>query len=380
MRSLGLNAYRFSVAWARVLPEGSGLINQKGLDHYSRMVDALLGAGITPMVTLYHWDLPQAIEEEGGWLSRGTAERFADYAEVVLRALGDRVPLWLTLNEPWTAAFVGYARGDHAPGTADYRTAATVVHHMMLAHGRGVERVRSLAMAGAKVGIALSTAWVDPWSPDRRDVRAAEIFDGEQNRVFLDPLFRGRYPEDLFPILPALADPEVVRDGDLELISSPIDHLGVNFYITALGKADSEVPWLGARMVLPEGPRSAAVLMPRPENLGRMLQRIREEYTQVPIYVTEVGYSSNDYVTPEGLVHDPDRIAYLREAFRGAAKATESGVDLRGIFVWSLLDNLEWEKGFSVRFGIVFVDFGTQRRVVKDSGRWYASVIAENGC
>jgi beta-glucosidase len=378
MRAMNLNAYRFSISWPRVFPEGAGPVNHKGLDHYSRVVDALLAAGITPMVTLYHWDLPQALEEKGGWLARDTSARFADYAAAVVGRLGDRVRLWLTLNEPWTAAFVGYARGDHAPGVADYVSAGKVSHHMLLAHGLGLGAIRSLGMKGVEVGLTLSTAWIDPWSTDPRDERAALLFDGEQNRVFLDPVFKGRYPDDMMDVLPVLKDPSVVRDGDLSVISSPLDFLGLNFYITALGKADSEVPWLRARMVMPEGPHNTAGLAPHPANLGRMLERVRREYTEIPIYITEVGYSSADYVNPEGVVNDPDRVAYLQEAFRSAARAVENGVDLRGIFVWSLLDNLEWEKGYSVRFGLVFVDYGTQRRIIKQSGRWYAELIASS--
>ena len=353
-------------------------MNQKGLDHYSRVVDALLAAGITPMVTLYHWDLPQALEEKGGWLARDTSARFADYAAAVVGHLGDRVQRWLTLNEPWTAAFVGYARGDHAPGVADYVSAGKASHHMLLAHGLGMAAIRSLGMDGVDVGIALSTAWIEPWSADPRDRRAALLFDGEQNRVFLDPLFKGRYPEDMMDVLPVLEEPSVVLDGDLSLISSPMDFLGLNFYITALGKADSQVPWLGARMVMPEGPRTTAELAPHPANLGRMLERVHREYTDIPIYVTEVGYCSADYVDPDGEVKDPERVAYLEEAFQGVACAIEHGVDVRGIFVWSLLDNLEWEKGYSIRFGLVFVDYGTQRRIIKQSGQWYAELIASS--
>ena len=379
MRELGLRSYRFSVSWPRIITDSSGTINRSGIDHYRRVAEELLSADIVPMVTLYHWDLPQWAQDEGGWLSRDTASRFADYAAVMAGALGDLVPLWLTLNEPWTAVFMGYVEGRHAPGTRSYADASHVIHHMMLAHGLAVSTLRSGLANTAQVGITLSTAMITPWSDRDDDVAAARHFDGEQNRVFLDPLFRGTYPEDLTPLMPALADESVVHAGDLETISQPLDYLGVNFYITALARADPAVPMIGARLIPPDGPLTGAGIAAVPEGLGVILRRIRAEYTPIPVYVTETGYSGYDYIDPEGTVKDPERIGYLRRSLLAIHEAIQSGVDVRGAYVWSLLDNLEWERGFGTRFGLVFVDYGNQQRTIKQSGWWYSDVIRKGG-
>jgi beta-glucosidase len=378
MAEFGMNAYRFSISWPRIVPTGKGAVNEAGLDHYERVVDTLLGQGIEPMVTLFHWDLPQGLEDESGWYNRDTAHHFADYAEVVLERLADRVPLWLTHNEPWTVVGQGYSRGLHAPGFRDYAKAGTAIHHMMLGHGEALQRFRAMAPPSAQAGITLSMAVPRPWSSAPADVAAARLLDGEQNRVYLDPLFRKSYPEDLSELFPTLFDEAVVRDGDLEVIGADIDYLGVNYYLNHIVKADPLVPVLGARLIDPPGPMMSAGIAAVPEGLHDCLTRVHREYRELPIYVTEVGASVHDYVDPGGRVRDQPRIDYLRTCVEAIGRAVHEGVDVRGLYVWSLLDNLEWDLGYSVRFGLFHVDYGTQQRVPKDSAHWYKRVIADH--
>ena len=378
MRDFGMNAYRFSISWPRIVPEGSGAANRAGLDHYDRLVDGLLDSGIEPMATLFHWDLPQALEDAGGWFRRDTADRFADYVEVVVGALSDRVPLWLTLNEPWTVIGQGYSRGVHAPGMRDYARAGTALHHLLLAHGKALERFRSTASPGARVGITLSMAVVHPWSGAPEDEAAARLLDGEQNRVYLDPIFRRRYPDDLQGLFPTLFDGSVVRDGDLDLIGGDLDYLGVNYYLNHLVRADARVPVLGAQLVDPAGPMMSAGIAAVPSGLFDCLDRVHREYTRIPIFVTEVGASLHDYVDPEGEVRDIGRVRYLDECVASIARAVGEGIDVRGLYVWSLLDNLEWELGYSIRFGLFYVDYRTQTRIPKQSAYWYRDVIARH--
>ena len=328
------------------------------------------------MATLFHWDLPQALEDAGGWYSRDTASAFGDYAEVVLQRLGDRVPNWLTLNEPWTVIGQGYSRGIHAPGHHDYHRAGTAIHHLMLAHAEGLERFRSLAPAGAEMGITVSMAVTTPWSGESADVAAARLLDGEQNRVYLDPLFHGSYPEDLRQLFPTLFDPEIVREGDLERISAPIDYFGLNYYLNQIVKADPTVPVLGARLLYRDGPMMSAGIAAVPEAIQQCLERVHRDYRALPIHVTEMGASLHDYVDPTGRIRDQVRIDYLRRSVEGIARAVRNGVDVRGLYAWSLLDNLEWELGYSVRFGLFYVDYRTQERVPKDSASWYRDLIA----
>jgi beta-glucosidase len=377
MAELGLDAYRFSIAWPRIMPHAPGTVNAAGLDHYDRVVDALLDAGIEPMVTAFHWDLPQWIEDEGGWFARDTSSLFAEYTRILGERLGDRVPRWITVNEPWTVIGQGYSRGLHAPGQRDYARAGTALHHMLLGHGRAVEALRAVVPASAQVGITLSMAIAEPWSLSEADRAAARLLDGEQNRVYLDPLFRRSYPEDLAGLFPSLFDSDTVRDGDLDVIATPLDFLGVNHYLRHLVKADATVPVLGATQILPAGPVTSAGIPARADGLGECLMRVHDEYAQLPMYVTEVGSSHHDYVGPDGCVHDPDRIAFLDQAVRSIADACLRGADVRGMYVWSLLDNLEWELGYSIRFGLFYVDYRTQQRIPKDSAFWYRDVIIQ---
>jgi beta-glucosidase len=378
MAEHSINAYRFSVAWPRIVPDGKGPVNQAGLDHYARKVDTLLDHGIEPMVTLFHWDLPQGLEDDGGWYHRDTAFRFADYAGIVIDHLGDRVPKWLTLNEPWTVVSQGYCRGLHAPGYRDYATAGTAVHHLLLGHGQALARFRASTPTGAEMGITLSMAIARPWSHDPADIAAAGLLDGEQNRVYLDPLFRGSYPNDLESLFPTLFDEAVVRDGDLTTISAPLDYLGVNYYLNHLVRADATVPVLGARQLDPPGPMMSAGIAAVPAGIEACLTRVHEQYRALPLYVTEMGASLHDYVDPDGRVRDSGRIDYLRTTVESIATAVKAGVDVRGLYVWSLLDNLEWELGYSIRFGLFFVDYATQARRPKDSVGWYRATIGEH--
>ncbi|HEY7598140.1 MAG TPA: GH1 family beta-glucosidase [Actinophytocola sp.] len=383
MTSLGLGAYRFSVAWPRVRPDG-GAVNPAGLDFYDRLVDALLAAGISPWATLYHWDLPQALEEAGGWTSRDTAYRFADYVDSVVERLGDRVAGWLTLNEPWCSAFAGYASGRHAPGVASPTAAVSAVHHLLLAHGLGMERIRAHA-PGTPAGITLNLFPVAAVSPADED--AARRVDGLQNRIFLDPVLRGAYPDDVLMDLAPYGLAGLVRDGDMATIGTPVDMLGVNYYRPLLVAAplvspDEPSEWVGVEGVrfLPSGlPRTELGWEVSPAGLTDLLLRLRDEYPRLPLYITENGAAYPDAVGPDGQVRDTDRLAYLDGHLRAAHAALRQGVDLRGYFCWSLLDNLEWAEGYAKRFGLVHVDFETQARTVKESARWYAGVIARNG-
>ena len=390
MAEVGLKAYRFSVAWPRIQPDGSGPANQKGLDFYRRLVDGLRERSIEPMLTLYHWDLPQALQDGGGWTSRETAERFAEYTELVYGALSDSVSYWITLNEPWVSAWLGHGYGLHAPGLRDPGAALAATHHLLLGHGLALERMRSMGNPedGNQLGVTLNLHAALPGRDREADREAARRVDGQANRLYLDPLFRGSYPEDVFAYYrEGGVDLSFVQDGDLQKISAPLDFLGVNYYFRhtvrdAPEEAHSEVPFsdLNARPIVPHAGEKTAMGWPvDPEGLTEMLVRIRDEYADIPLYVTENGRAVHDYVDPEGDVDDEERISYLDAHFRAAREAMDRGADLRGYMVWSFLDNFECAEGYSKRFGLVFVDYGTQRRIPKASARWYSEVIERNG-
>ncbi|MFI5866113.1 GH1 family beta-glucosidase [Streptomyces sp. NPDC051546] len=392
MSRLGVSDYRFSVAWPRVQPTGRGPAAQRGLDFYRRLVDALLEAGIRPVATLYHWDLPQELEDRGGWPERGTAERFAEYAGLVAQALGDRVASWTTLNEPWCAAFLGYAAGVHAPGRIEPAAALRAAHHLNLAHGLGVRALRAQLPRSAEVSLTLNLHAVRPLTDAAPDRDAARRIDAVGNRIFLDPVFHGRLPPDLVGDTAALTDWSFVRDGDLAAAREPLDWLGVNYYsptvVAAAGPGEPAAerapsPWPGAegrvRFLPAPGPRTEMDWPVDPDGLYELLARLREELPGVPLVITENGAAYADRVGPDGEVADPQRIAYLRGHLESVHRAIADGADVRGYFVWSLLDNFEWAYGYGKRFGIVHVDFATQRRTPKDSARWYADVIARGG-
>lgn len=397
MKLLGLKGYRFSIAWPRVQPDGKGPANQEGLDFYRRLVSGLRERGVVPAATLYHWDLPQALEDQGGWTARDTAERYGEYVALVAAALADEVGMWITLNEPWCSAWLGYATGDHAPGRADISEGMMATHHLLLAHARGVEVLRA---AGQKVGITLNLGHSIPASDHEMDVAAAWRTEGNLNRMYLEPLFKGTYPQDLAqlfaPYKPGL---DVAQPGDMEAISQPIDFLGVNYYDTRvvadLSRLDAargagfyvpaEEPkgaWaaLGAQAVgRPGATRTATDWEIDPSGLTYVLVDIKDNYSTLPLYVTENGCAQHDYVGPDGVVHDAGRVKYLDSHFRAAREAINQGVDLKGYFVWSLMDNYEWAMGYSMRFGLIWVDYPTAKRIPKDSYRWYSEVIANNG-
>jgi beta-glucosidase len=396
MGGLGVNAYRFSASWTRVIPTGSGPVNPAGVDFYSRLVDELLGHGITPALTLYHWDLPQELQDAGGWTARDTSYRFADYAAALATALGDRVGFWTTLNEPWCSAFLGYAGGVHAPGHTSGAEALSAVHHLLLGHGLAAGRLREALPSSAQLAITLNPAMARPFTDSAADAVAVSKVDGLQNRVWLDPLFRGQYPEDVLAFTAGVTDWAFVKDGDLEVIATPIDVLGVNYYSPVIvgaydgSGARSEAdghgdaggdPWPGCADVqffdLP-GRHTAMGWPVDASGLQELLARLWRDYRK-PMYITENGAAFEDIVADDGEIHDVERVRYLKEHLTALHAAIAEGVDVRGYFLWSLLDNFEWSYGYSKRFGIVRVDFDTQRRTVKDSGRFYAGVVRANG-
>ena len=397
MASLGLQTYRFSTSWSRVRPDG-GPVNPKGVDFYSRLVDSLLEKNIKPWLTLYHWDLPQALEEKGGWANRDTAYLFAEYALDLHAALGDRVDAWTTLNEPWCSSFLSYIGGEHAPGIQEPEKGLAAGHHLLLAHGLAIQELRK-ADAGLQLGITLNLTVPDPVDPNNpADVDAARKVDGQFNRFFLDPIFRGSYPDDLRADLAHLNWEHNIHEGDLAIISTPIDALGVNYYH---GEALSATPPVDAQMstMAPserpkrspfpatEGvfwhkrdlPVTAMDWEVQPEGLTRLLRRVKDEYTgsTVKLYVTENGAAYNDVVEEDGSINDVDRAEFLSLHLDAILDAIEEGVDVYGYFYWSLMDNYEWAWGYHKRFGIVRVDYDTQVRTPKLSAHEYKRIIAD---
>ena len=377
MRELGLGAYRFSVAWPRILPEGRGKPNEAGLDHYRRLIDALRAAGIEPWPTLHHWDLPQALQDAGGWRSRDTARWFGEYAHVVARALGGGVHHWATINEPLILTLFGHYLGWHAPGLRGVPNALAAGHHVMLAHAEGLEALRGEMAAGDQAGIVLNLTDVHPLTDSNADLEAAELADVYANRSFLDPLFKGRYPDDILRRFDGQL-PEIAPD-DMARISRPIDFLGVNYYTRLVARHAPGAEPLGVVPAQPPGvPVTAAGWEVYPDGLRHLLTRLHRDYAPAALYVLENGAAYDDTVV-DGQVDDPLRERYLHEHLLACLGAIEEGAPLKGYFVWSLLDNFEWAEGYRRRFGVVHVDFATQRRTIKRSGRWYANVTRENG-
>jgi beta-glucosidase len=393
---LGAPAFCFSIAWPRVQPTGSGPANQRGLDFYRRLVDGLRRRGITPVATLFHWDMPQPLEDAGGWPARDTAGRFADYAALVAGAFGGEVEMWVTLNEPWCASWLGYAKGEHAPGRQDVGLAAAATHHLLLAHGRAVQALRA-AVPAARVGIDLNLQPTRPASQHEDDLAAARLADGNLNRLFLDPVLRGEYPADMLAHYAGRAPGfSVVQDGDLRVIAEPTDFLGVNFYAprtvcasTRMAEARAAGYWvpvspaadalsadLGAVEVhRPDLELTAMDWEIEPAALTELLRRVRDDYGDRPLYVLENGMANDDYVTPDGEVRDPERIDYLRSHLGAVLDAVDAGVDVRGYFLWTLLDNFEWSYGFSKRFGLTWVDYPSGTRIPKSSFAWYRDTV-----
>lgn len=380
MADLGLNAYRFSIAWPRILPEGVGRVNPAGLDFYDRLVDALLASGIRPFATLYHWDLPQTLQDRGGWPERESVAWFAEYAEVVSRRLGDRVRDWITHNEPWVAAMLGYGIGLHAPGVRDPAAARRAAHHLLLSHGEAAPILRRNS-PGSSVGITLNLTPIHPASEGEADRAAARRKDGFVNRWFLDALYRAEYPADMIEYYHAWWPdlPDFPAD-DLKRIAAPTDFLGVNYYTRHVVRDDPQGLEAQTETVRVKGAEYTDTDWEvYPAGLSELLTRLHRDYAPPAIYITENGAAFPDALDENGEVNDARRVAYLRGHLLEAQSAIASGAPLRGYFVWSLMDNFEWALGYSQRFGIVFVDYPTQRRIVKASGRWYAGVARANG-
>ncbi len=384
MKDLGLQAYRFSIGWPRILPVGRGMVNQKGLDFYARLVDALLEAGITPFITLNHWDIPQMLEDNGGWAARATAEAFVEYADVVTRALGDRVKNWITQNEPAVVAWMGYMDGIHAPGFKDPALAVRAAHHLLLAHGLSVPVIRGNS-PGSQVGIVLNLSWGVAASNSAADLNAVRYGDGQWFRWFADPLYGRGYPTDKiidFKRMGAIPNGlDFVQDGDMDAIATPTDFIGLNYYSRHVIRADA--PDNAPQLVFDSErtPKNWTEMgwEVYPPGLTGTLARVYFNYQPRKVYITENGASYSTPPDASGRVPDANRLNYLSGHLAAVHRAIQAGVPVEGYFVWSLLDNFEWSKGYSQRFGIVWVDYPTQQRIPKDSALWYRSVIANNG-
>ncbi len=378
MSELGIQAYRFSTAWPRILPDGTGKVNQKGLDFYSRLVDELLRRGIEPYVCLYHWDLPQPLQDKGGWPNREMASYFAEYARLVAASLGDRVRVWFTHNEPWVAAFVGHFLGEHAPGIQDIGSALSSMHHLLLSHGLAADAIRAAAKRPVEIGITLNLNTAHPATGSKKDAQAAERVDTFRNRIVLDPLLKGTTPL-LDSSIAKLLTGKLIHDGDLDKIHQKLDVLGVNYYSRDVVKYDSRVPVLNVTQVFPEGNEYSGMWEIYPEGMHETLKLVGDYHASSRLMVTENGVPVPDGVDFDGRVRDERRVRYLQSHIAQVHRAIEDGIPVQGYFHWSLLDNFEWNLGFGQRFGLAYVDFKTQKRIVKDSGRWFAKVIQQNG-
>jgi beta-glucosidase len=368
LKRLNLGAYRFSLSWPRIQPDGKGQFNERGMAFYDRLIDNMLEKGITPFLTLYHWDLPQTLQSElGGWAHRDVCKYYAEYAAKCAARYSDRVKFWTTFNEPWCTAVLGYDAGVHAPGIKDQAMSKQVAHHLLLSHGMGMQAIRANAKQPVQAGIVLNMTITEPLRPDNaEDVAMAEAAIEADKGAWLEPLFKGRYGKD------ALAAIRDVRDGDLKTISQPLDFLGVNYYFrNVVSKLDQIHPIAGSEY-------TAMDWEVRPEAFRRLLTRISKEYDNPVIYITENGAAFPDTVDGDGKVHDPRRLAYLQSHIQNVALAMKDGANIKGYFAWSLLDNFEWAEGYTKRFGITYVDYPTQTRIVKDSGEWFSRLAKAN--
>ena len=383
MASYGLNAYRFSVAWPRIQPTGRGATNQKGIDFYRRLVDRLVERGIRPMATVYHWDLPQPLQDDGGgWQNRDIVERFAEYASIVYDALGDGVAWWVTHNEPWVVAMVGHRLGRHAPGLRDLDAELRVAHHLLVSHGRAVEAYRASGLT-APIGITLNLYPNHPMRETDEDRAAARLGDAYGNRWYLDPVFRGSYPADLLEWFTSRRSMDFIHDGDVAGVAQPIDFLGVNYYSHSVARAprdgdSDEFPFAPSSERSPDVQRTDLDWEIVPHGLTELLTRIHDDYGAPPIHITENGAAFNEGKSADGRIHDARRVEFMRDHLAALEAAIDRGVDVRGYFTWSLMDNFEWGEGFSQRFGITHIDYATQERTPKDSARWYAEVVRRN--
>ena len=376
IKQLGLKAYRFSTAWPRVLPSGTGTVSEAGLDFYSKLVDGLLKLDIEPYITLYHWDLPQALQDKGGWPARDIVDAFVEYADLVSRVLGDRVKNWITFNEPWVSAFVGYYYGAHAPGHKSQHEALAAAHHLLLSHGNAVPVIRRNS-PGSNVGITLNLTPQVPASPSVADRDAANWVDGHINRWFLDPLVGRGYPQDM---VNAYGDEMAfVQAGDMETLSVPVDFIGINYYHRSVVRSEKVSEAENAPQTVFSGDVTEMGWEVHPESLYKMLGRLYFDYDFPVIHITENGAAYVDEVSADGEVHDPKRMSYYVRHLEQVHRAIEAGIPVKGYFAWSLMDNFEWAYGYSKRFGLVYVDYQTQQRIMKDSAKWYQAMIEKNG-
>lgn len=376
MKELGIRSYRFSIAWPRIYPE-PGRVNEKGLDFYKRLVETLHRHGIQPVATMYHWDLPQWLQDRGGWVNRDTVDHFLTYAETLFTELGDQIPMWITHNEPWCAAFLGYGMGVHAPGHQDWGEALAAAHHLLLSHGKTVQAYRAHRNDG-DIGITLNLTPAIPATDNPADIGAARRSDGFANRWFLDPVFRGAYPADMAEwYTEKVGALDFIKPGDTDIIAAPIDFLGVNYYTHQVVQDDPSEEFLHSNPLPVEGEKTEMGWGIHPKSLYKLLRRIQSDYTKLPLYITENGAAFEDQVI-DGKVEDSERIAFLRAHFDAALRFVEEGGNLKGYYVWSLLDNFEWSFGYSKRFGLVYVDYETQKRIPKASARWYQQLIKDH--
>lgn len=375
MKELGLNTYRFSISWSRVLPEGRGAVNQAGLDFYSNLIDGLLERGITPFVTLYHWDLPQAIQDAGGWLNRRTIQWFADYAALMVETFGDRVKHWVTFNEPWVVANFGYGEGNHPPGVNDPATVAQVNHHLFLAHGAAIRACRAIR-TDLQFGLVNVLSQYYPDTDCAEDREAAELEWIWNNRLYVEPALLGRYPEEVLSEYRRENIMPVILEDDMERMSPPLDFLGVNHYFSQYISAGPD----GKRSQVKHADieRTDLDWPIYPDGLREMMIRLYKDYKK-PMYITENGLAIFETVATDGQVHDPRRISYMRRFIQALHQSMEAGVDVQGYIPWSLMDNFEWALGYKPRFGMIYVDYQSQKRIIKDSGRYYAEIISRNG-
>ncbi len=382
MQRLNLNAYRFSISWPRIFPDGYGRINEAGLDFYARLVDGMLTRDIEPFLTLYHWDLPQALQDKGGWANRDTAKAFGDLAGVVARRLGDRVSHWITHNEPGVTAVLGHVTGEMAPGVQDPALILPVTHHLLLSHGLATQAIRAESPRPVDVGATLNLAVVEPASDREDDVMAARLFEGVWQDVYLEALYHQRYPEEIVTILSMLGSPEgLILPNDMATIATPTDFLGVNYYTRMIVRAGAAgQDGLGLpEVVRPGGALTAMGWEVYPQGLRDLLIHVHQTYKPARLYVTENGAAYPDTLLPDGAVHDPDRTRYLQQHFDATREAIAAGAPVDGYFVWSFMDNFEWALGYGPRFGVVYTEYATQERHIKDSGRFLAEVAATNG-
>ncbi|TCL61942.1 broad-specificity cellobiase [Hydrogenispora ethanolica] len=381
MKELGLKGYRFSISWPRVFPNGRGAVNPQGIDFYNRLVDELLANGIEPAVTLYHWDLPQALQENGGWGNRAIVDDFAAYAAYLFDVLGDRVKKWITHNEPWVVAFAGHFQGRHAPGLTDLPLAVQVTHHLILSHAKAVQAYRASKHGDGQIGITLNLYPSVPASDSESDRAAATLVDGHNNRWFLDPVLKGEYPADILRLYQERLNSPVIEPGDMECIAaSPMDFLGINYYFQKVVKHSEVHPILQFEEIKPEGSEYTAMNWEiTPQGLTDLLVRLDRDYHHPDLYITENGAAFKDDRRDGGVVDDQDRLKFLQQHFAAAHRALEAGVKLKGYYVWSLMDNFEWAHGYGKRFGLIYIDYQTLERTWKKSALWYREVIRDNG-